>query len=223
MKIIYHGSQMIVRRPEFGKGNPRNDYGLGFYCTAEIDLAKEWACAEEDDGFANCYQIEMEGLSLLNLGGDGYNILNWLSILLENRTFDLFLPIAVRAKKYILDNFLPDYNQYDIITGYRADDSYFSFSRAFLSNGITLQQLKRAMALGKLGEQVVIKSRSAFDRLVFIGAEPATASVYHPRRVQRDRSARRAFQHMLQEGPDAGAVYVSDIINEKWTTDDSRL
>ena len=57
----------------------------------------------------------------------------------ENRTFDLSTPLSVQGKKYLLDNFLPDYKGYDIITGYRADDSYFSFSKAFLANGITLE------------------------------------------------------------------------------------
>lgn len=223
MMDLFHGSQKIIRLPKFGAGNPKNDYGLGLYCTADIDLAKEWACSEEDDGFANRYQIETDGLSHLHLNEGGYNILNWLAILLENRTFDLSLPTAMRAKKYILDNFLPDYRKYDIITGYRADDSYFSFSRAFLSNGITLEQLRRAMSLGKLGEQIVIKSPAAFERLAFVEAIPADASVYHSLRVQRDRNARSAFQQMLQEDPGPNAIYVSDIIKEGWKENDPRL
>ena len=223
MADIFHGSQRIIRAPQFGAGNTKNDYGLGFYCTAEVDLAKEWACSEEEDGFANHYRIEMDGLSHLHLNSDGYNILNWLAILLENRTFDLSLPIAVRARKYILDNFLPEYKSFDIITGYRADDSYFSFSKAFLSNGMTLDQLKRAMSLGKLGEQVVLRSKAAFERLEFLEAIPADASVFNPRRVHRDRSARLSFQQMLQEDPGENAVYVSDIINDEWKGNDTRL
>jgi len=50
---IYHGSRMVIRKPAFGMGNPNNDYGLGFYCAREIELAKEWACGEECGGFAN--------------------------------------------------------------------------------------------------------------------------------------------------------------------------
>jgi len=223
MTELFHGSQKIIRLPKSGAGNPKNDYGLGLYCTADIDLAKEWACSEEDDGFANRYQIETDGLSHLHLNEGGYNILNWLAILLENRTFDLSLPTAARAKKYILDTFLPDYREYDIITGYRADDSYFSFSRAFLSNGITLEQLKRAMSLGKLGEQTVIKSPAAFERLTFVEAIPADSSVFYPRRMHRDRSARLAFQQMLQEDPGTNAIYISDIIKEGWKEDDPRL
>ena len=40
---LYHGSSFIIERPEFGKGNPFNDYGLGFYCTETLELAKEWS------------------------------------------------------------------------------------------------------------------------------------------------------------------------------------
>ena len=40
---VYHGSPVIIEKPQFGIGNPDNDYGLGFYCTETLDLAKEWA------------------------------------------------------------------------------------------------------------------------------------------------------------------------------------
>lgn len=223
METLYHGSDHIIEHPTYGKGNPENDYGLGFYCTREIDLAKEWACAEEDDGFANHYKLKTEGLSCLKLNGKGYHILNWLAILLENRRFDLSSPISVRARRYILDTFLPDYTQYDLIEGYRADDSYFSFSRSFLANGITLDQLRRAMRLGKLGEQVVLRTPAAFDAVSFIEAIPADASIYHIRRMSRDRDAREGFRRIVTETPSSEEIYVSTIINEKWSNDDPRL
>jgi len=66
MKItLYHGSSVCVGRPVFGVGKEENDYGLGFYCTEDLELAREWACFENADGFANRYQLEMEGLSVL--------------------------------------------------------------------------------------------------------------------------------------------------------------
>ena len=223
MEALYHGSKLIIQHPAYGKGNPENDYGLGFYCTRELELAKEWACAEEDDGFANRYQLETEGLSCLRLNNEGYHILNWLAILLENRRFDLSSPVSVRARKYILDTFLPDYKGYDLIEGYRADDSYFSFSRAFLANGITLGQLRRAMRLGKLGEQVVLRTPAAFDALSFVEAISVDASIYHIRRLSRDRDARENFRKMLTETEASEEIYVSTIINEKWNNDDPRL
>ena len=51
--ILYHGSNEKIERPIFGKGKVYNDYGQGFYCTEHIELAKEWACNEGVDGFAN--------------------------------------------------------------------------------------------------------------------------------------------------------------------------
>ena len=223
MEALYHGSKLIIQHPAFGKGNPENDYGLGFYCTRELELAKEWACAEEDDGFANRYLLETDGLSCLHLNNGGYHILNWLAILLENRRFDLSSPVSVRARQYILDTFLPDYKDYDLIEGYRADDSYFSFSKAFLANGITLEQLRRAMRLGKLGEQVVLRTPAAFDALSFVEAIPVDASIYHARRLSRDRDAREDFRKMLTETQAGEEIYVSTMINEKWNNDDPRL
>ena len=220
---IFHGSNRIVSQPEYGSGNPRNDYGLGFYCTQEIELAKEWACSEQKDGFVNEYGLELDGLSVLRLNAPEYHILNWLAILLENRTFDLWAPVSVRAREYILAHFLPDYSSFDLIIGYRADDSYFSFSRAFLSNTISLDQLRLAMRLGKLGEQVVIKSRKAFSRLLFRQAIPVDGNIYYPRRELRDREAREAYRKMQAEGSVERAVFVSDILREQWRNDDERL
>ncbi|WP_304118386.1 DUF3990 domain-containing protein, partial [Phascolarctobacterium succinatutens] len=70
---IYHGSQNIIKQPEFGKGKPYNDYGLGFYCTENIDMAKEWACSETQDGYANIYELDLEDMKVLNLNDKEYN------------------------------------------------------------------------------------------------------------------------------------------------------
>ncbi len=39
-KVIYHGSKKVIGTPALGYGKKYNDYGLGFYCTEEIELAK---------------------------------------------------------------------------------------------------------------------------------------------------------------------------------------
>ena len=203
---LYHGSSLIIERPQFGKGNPFNDYGLGFYCTETLELAKEWACSMEQDGFANRYSFQTDGLSILNLSDGKYNILNWLSILLMNRKF-----------------FLPPYENYDVIIGYRADDSYFSFASAFLNNTISLAQLERAMFLGKLGEQVVLKSEQAFSHLHFEESIPAERTIYYPRKATRDSEARAAFRAERKVAPVRDAVYMIDILREEWKNDDARL
>ena len=95
-------------------------------------------------------------------------------MLLENRTFRVSGDIAPLARTFLLDRFSVDYHSYDLMRGYRADDSYFSFANAFLNNGLSLSRLERAMALGNLGEQVVVRSEKAFSRLVFEALKPPT-------------------------------------------------
>ena len=221
--ILYHGSTKVIEQPVLGLGNPKNDYGLGFYCTENLELAKEWASTERSDGFANQYEIDFEGLNILHLNKEPYHILNWLSILLQNRTFVLSQGLPAEAKAYLLDNFLPNYESYDLIIGYRADDSYFSFANAFLNNTISLEQLRKAMFLGKFGEQVVLKSAEAFSRLTFKESIPVDSSQYYPKRQARDRLAREDFQNEKLSASPVDAIYMIDILRQKWTNEDPRL
>ena len=219
---IYHGSSNIIEHPTFGAGKPRNDYGLGFYCTQNINLAKEWACSESQDGYANKYYLDINNLSILDLSKNVYNTLNWLAVLLQNRIFDLSNPNAYAAREYVLNNFLPDYKNYDIIIGYRADDSYFSFARAFLNNQISLYQLSYVMKLGELGNQIVLKSKIAFDAITFAGYEIAKSSLYYSSKKQRDENARKAFSREFNK-PDLTGLYIRDIITQEIKNNDARL
>ncbi len=221
--VLYHGSSKIIEKPIFGMGNPNNDYGLGFYCTENIELAKEWACSTETDGFANKYELDLSGLSVLSLTGGDFNILNWLFVLLENRKFRIGGDIAKQAKEYIFDNFAIDYKNYDIIKGYRADDSYFSFANAFLNNTISISQLEKAMVLGKLGEQVVALSEKAFHSFTFVESTPAPKEIYLPKKLARDTAAREEFKKEKKKGSILTEKYVLDIIREEWKNDDDRL
>lgn len=220
---LYHGSEKIVSNPFPGGGNPRNDYGPGFYCTRDIEMAREWACSDRGAGaFVNHYVLEPSfKLKTFNLTRECH-ILNWLAVLLNNRTFSINAPLPRQARDYILETFLPDLSPYDIVSGYRADDSYFKFASAFLNNTISLEQLRRAMRLGNLGEQTVILSERAFEALVFMFAEPVERELYGPRREARDRLAREEFRKEAASATE-GAVYMIDILREKWQNDDARL
>lgn len=86
-RILYHGSPDIIQAPVFGKGKSYNDYGKGFYCTEHLELAKEWACTENTDGYVNKYEVDTAGLSVLNLSSSEYTILHWLALLMKYRKF----------------------------------------------------------------------------------------------------------------------------------------
>ena len=209
---IYHGSVNRIEQPVFGEGKPYNDYGRGFYCTEHAELAKEWACSADSDGYANHYQLNMDGLSVLNLNTPEYNILNWLAILLENRKFNVADGLPQRAKAYILENFKVDYKKHDIIVGYRANDSYFSYAGDFVNGTLSLLDLSEAMRLGKLGEQIVLKSKKAFEALTFVEAIAVPREEYFAKYKQRDEDARSRYRQMAAKPVAEDETYVIDII-----------
>ena len=218
---LYHGSEQLVEEPTFGKGKKNNDFGLGFYCTKSEDLAKEWAVSSLRNGFANRYTLDTEYLNILNLNSTDYTILNWIAVLVEHRLFSIKTPVARRAKCYLIDHFSVNVNAYDLITGYRADDSYFDYAESFLNNGISVEQLARAMRLGKLGEQIVIKSQFAFSRLHYEGFDVAEKEKYYVLRKARDDEANQLYLDMLEEENDG--LYIQDIMRGGVLNDDPRI
>lgn len=218
---LFHGSEKVVEVPTFGFGKTTNDFGLGFYCTETEDLAKEWAVSSLRDGFSNRYTLDTEYMNILNLNSPDYTILNWIAVLVEHRVFALKTPIARKAKRYLIDNFGINVNAYDLITGYRADDSYFDYAETFLNNGISVEQLARAMKLGRLGEQIVLKSKFAFSRIQFDGFDVAEKEEFYVLRKARDDEANQLYLDMLEEESDG--LYIQDIIRGGITNDDPRI
>lgn len=221
--ILYHGSEKIIEKPSYGQGNLRNDCGRGFYCTANEELAKEWACSNNQNGFANKYELDIGGLKVLHLNSEQYNLLNWLAVLTKNRTYWENSTISELAKKYIYENFMVDTSGYDVIIGYRADDSYFSFAQDFVSGAISYRQLGEAMHLGKLGEQIVLISPRAFERIEYISSSIAEAEIYYKRKRERDRMARKAYRKAKSEDLSVDELLIVDIMREGMKQDDARL
>lgn len=219
---IYHGSKDIIENPYYHGGKAENDYGFGFYCTESVELAKEWSCSNnESNGFANKYTINISNLKVLDLTSERYTILNWMAILLKHRTFDLTNEIAKQAKEYLIKNFYIDIEQYDIVIGYRADDSYFSFARDFVNNTISVRQLSKAMELGQLGKQVVVISQKAYSELNFEGFEVADRLEYFTKRKIRDEKAREEYlTGSMRKAKLQDDLFVIDIIRKGYKDGD---
>lgn len=223
VKKLYHGSANIIEKPMFGFGKAYNDYGLGFYCTDSLEMAKEWGVGKNQDGYANCYELECDGLDILDLNASEYCILHWLAILLQNREFDIPSALALEAKEYLLANFSVDYKSPDAIIGYRADDSYFSFAQDFINGTISYRQLNNAMHLGKLGQQFVLKSQRAFERIRYTGSEIAKSNQWYAKKMLRDKTARREYFDVEKNRRQRGDMYITQIMDEGIVAYDPRL
>lgn len=220
---LWHGSSQIIASPRLDIGRPRNDYGRGFYTTTHRELAKEWACQKKGhDGFANHYELDAEDLVVLNLEAPEYSVLHWIALLLQHRIFQITAGVEAEGKAMLIDRFGINADDYDIVVGYRADDSYFSYAASFLANTISVRQLAQAMRLGKLGMQVVLKSARAFERLRYLGYEEAPSHPYYALRLARDIKAREDYRKLAGTF-DRDGVYLSDILRGGISDDDPRL
>lgn len=221
---LFHGSEQIVEVPDLAFANEHNDYGKGFYCTQAEEMAREWACKNATNGFVNRYTVDGDGLKTLQLSDGTHTVLNWIAILLKHRSFSLKSPIAIDAREYIIERFAVDTSAYDLITGYRADDSYFRYAESFVENTLPLRSLNKALQLGKLGLQTVLVSSKAFERIRFIDASPVDKSIYYPKFVARDTKARQTYTNEIARSRSyRNDIFVLDILREEMTNDDPRI
>lgn len=221
---ILHGTDHIIEVPDIDKGNEKNDYGKGFYCTRIPEMAKEWACKQNTDGFSNRYELDLTDLRILDLTDSKHTVLNWIAILLEHRTLSLDSEIAIDAKDYIIEHFSIDTSEYDVIIGYRADDSYFRYAESFVENGLSLRSLNKALHLGKLGEQTVLISKKAYNQIKFIDSEPVDKTIYYPKFIDRDTKAREAYKNDIRKTKSyRDDIFVMDILREEIRSDDPRI
>ena len=156
--FLYHGSDHTIEKPIYGYGNHNNDYGLGFYCTTELYTAKEWANKNITSGIVNKYSLSLVGLNVLDLTDKNkYSVLNWIAILMHFRVLKNSFRLTHKIElQYLEDNYYIDVFKYDLVIGFRADDSYFEFPLLFIDNQLRLESLTEIFELGHLGVQHVL-------------------------------------------------------------------
>lgn len=88
---------------------------------------------------------------------------------------------------------------------------------------ISYRQLNNAMHLGKLGQQFVLKSKAAYDRLQFLNYEIAGSAEWYARKRLRDKTARREYFDVERNRRQRGDLYITQIMDEEMRPDDSRL
>ena len=215
-RIVYHGSEFIIEKPKYLKGNIHNDYGLGFYCCTNKDLSKEWAAKRTGHGYINKYIIRDDRLKILDLTKPPFDdVLFWTALLMHNRELSDDLrnnyPLEL---KYLGENYLINVKEYDVVIGYRADDSYFHFPEAFVHSEITLESLNKIFHAGELGKQYVIISQRAFNLLKFIDYEEAfeqSREDYY----KRKRGADKVFTDLLAADRYSDGTRIRDLIKKK--------
>ena len=196
--ILYHGSPNRVIVPKFGFGEDRHDYGRGFYLTENLELAKEWAVCRPDEtnGWVHKYELEMEGLNILDF--QKYDVLSWLAELMKHRDAADSRRYKMLAQKFI-EKYGIDTCGYDVITGWRANASYFYIAKEFVRDNIDIEILEELLSLGGLGIQFCIKSERAFAQLSEVEQDIMSVdySEFNDRYNERDISARNKMRALV--------------------------
>lgn len=212
-RILYHGSEFIIEKPEYGIGNIHNDYGLGFYCCSHQGLAKEWASRKSGHGYISKYSLRDDRLKILDLTKPPYNnVLYWVTLLMHNRELSADLRDNYpKELKYLEDKYLLDVSNFDVVIGYRADDSYFRFPESFIRSEITLESLNKIFEAGELGKQYVLVSQRAFNSLHFLSYQES----YEESKVdyyQRKNKADKVFTDLLNADRYSKGTRMRDLI-----------
>ena len=193
--IVYHGSDHILKEPIYQGGKTDNDYGNGFYTTEYKDRAKSWAVLNGDPeySFVNRYILNTSGLKIMDL--NDYGILAWIAEVIANRGTSL--ESAEITGSRIVEMYRISTADFDIIKGYRADDSYTQVVEAFLLNQINIFEVEHLFYKGSLGNQIFLKSERAFENIKWLESyevamleEYKNADVYARREVNRFLSER---------------------------------
>ena len=215
-KTIYHGSEIIIEKPiyHYQGSNIHNDYGLGFYCTKNLNMAKEWANRKTRSGFANKYLFDERGLKILDLTDKTkYNVLNWIAILLHNREIPEDDQIEFADVLDYLNKFYINVEAFDVVIGYRADDAYFRFPLMFIRNVLTYEKLEEIYLLGNLGKQYVLISKKAFEKIKFVGAI-AVEQIFYERYRNRKDSADNSYRELEIKERQSKGKRVRDLMKE---------
>ena len=196
--ILYHGSPNKMIHPIYGLGEDKHDYGRGFYLTANIELAKEWAVCRPDqsNGWVHKYELVTDDLRILDF--QQLNVLSWLAELMKHREASDSKRYRMLAAKFI-DKYGIDTDGYDVIKGWRADASYFYIAKAFVRDEIDVDILEKLLFLGDLGIQYCIKSGKGYANLHELESEllPVSFADFNDKYNERDIAARENMRKLI--------------------------
>lgn len=202
---LFHGSPYESVTPEYGLGNDKHDYGRGFYLTANVELAKEWAVCrpDESNGWVHQYELDTNGLRILDF--QEHSVLTWLAELMKHRDAADSKRYRVLAAKFIAKYGI-DASGYDVIKGWRANASYFYIAKEFVRDNVDVDILEELLSLGGLGIQYCVKTAKAYRQLREVpdGLLPVSYSEFNDKYNHRDVEARQNMRDLIDS--DANTV-----------------
>ena len=154
---MYHGTNLVIERPQIVNRFKTLDFGEGFYTTENEAQAREFAvkvCARREPTLSpvvNCYEF-----------ADNDSI---LSVLRFDAPDERWLDFAVANRKGVAPT-----RHYDVVIGPVANDDVFGTIILYEAGQLDKESAIKRFKVKKLYNQVVFRTDAALNRLTFSGS-----------------------------------------------------
>ena len=151
---LYHGSDVIVKKPKILESNRYLDFGAGFYTTGNKKQALRWAKKvskrnDTDHFFVSIYEFKKsDAFKNLQVLVFDHADKKWLDFVLKNRN----------GKKTI---------EYDIVSGPVADDNVYLSIRLFETGVLSEEETIKRLKIRKLYNQILFHNVKSLKYLKY--------------------------------------------------------
>ncbi len=146
---VYHGSRVIVEKPDIAHSRKRVDFGPGFYVTPLLEQAKA-LCRRfltiGQDAYVSIYELDdslFEADDLKTLRFDAYTE-EWLDFVFDCR----------KGR---------DKSDYDVVMGGVANDKVFDTVELFFQDMIAKDEALKRLKYEKPNSQICIRTQEVID------------------------------------------------------------
>ena len=152
--ILYHGSFVVVDKPDLLHSRPNVDFGKGFYVTPIYEQAEKWSKRFKKlgkDGIITSYKFDVSAYKTLKvLSFETYSE-DWLNFILNCRKGQ-------------------DSTDYDLVIGGVANDKVFNTVELFFDGLIDKTEAIKRLQYEKPNLQIAFRSNEALSYLGFEGS-----------------------------------------------------
>ena len=155
---VYHGSLVVVEKPEIRISDRYLDFGYGFYTTTNEEQAIKWTAKQKNRkiiniGYVSIYDFDIETAeSELKIIHFDKADQAWLDFVSANRNGQC-------------------QESYDIVIGPVADDGVYEVIRFYEIGVYDLEETLKRLKIEELYNQVLFHTEKSLSYLKFIGME----------------------------------------------------
>lgn len=155
---VFHGSLVVVKKPEIRLSERYLDFGNGFYTTMNEEQAIRWMIKQKerkkvDVGYVSKYDFDIEKAK------------SELKIICFDKANKKWLDfVSLNRKGQCKDD-------YDIVIGPVADDGVYQVVKMYEIGVYDLKETLKRLKIEKLYNQVLFHSEKSLKYLKFIGME----------------------------------------------------